>query len=137
MIGALAAALALGACGEGGPSLVDSAPPDLDGTTWVMTSSTGNPAIMAIEGTEVVVTFEDGRAVVQAGCNGMGGSYQQDGHTLAISPMDSTAMGCDQPLMDRDAALAVLLTSGPTVAGGGATLVITADGTTVELAARA
>jgi heat shock protein HslJ len=136
VIGALVAALAMAACGEGGPSLVDSAPPDLGGTAWVMTSSSGNPAIIAIEGTEVLITFEDGQVSVQAGCNGMGGAYRQNDDVLEVEPMVSTMMACDQPLMDRDAALSALLTSAPTVSGDADTLVIAGGGTTVELAAR-
>jgi heat shock protein HslJ len=136
VIATLVAAVAMAACGEGGPSLVDSAPPDLNGTAWVMTSASGSPAITAIEGTEVLITFEDGQVGVQAGCNGMGGGYQQNDDVLEVEPMMSTMMACDQPLMDRDAALAALLTSGATVSGDADTLVITGGGTSVELAAR-
>jgi heat shock protein HslJ len=135
-VASLTAALVFGACGDGGPSLVDSAPPDLAGTTWVMTSASGSAAITAIAGTEVVITFEDGQVGVQAGCNGMGGAYEQNDDVLEVEPMTSTLRACDQPLMYRDAALAALHTSGPTVAGDADTLVITGDGTTLELAAR-
>lgn len=134
-VATLAAALSLVAC-DGGPSLVDSATPDLDRTEWVMTSTKGSAAIIAIEGTEVEITFADGVLAVNAGCNGMGGAYEQNDDVLEVQAMDSTAVGCDQPLMDRDAALSALLTSGPTVNGDANTLVITGGGTSLEFAAR-
>lgn len=53
--------------------------------------------------------FNDGRVSVTGGCNGIGGSYEQDGDALRIGTLMQTQMACAQPLMDQDAAIGRLL----------------------------
>jgi len=135
-----ASALALSACGSDSSSTdtstsastADSSDdsPDLDGRECV---STGVKGQTLVEGTKIRLEFMDGAISANAGCNSMGGDYVLEGQTLAVGPMFSTEMGCEQALMDQDIWLAEFLTSSPTVALDGDVLTLDGDGTTIEM----
>lgn len=127
------AALLLAACTSGGggtpaPSgapggAAGSAPTaaDLDGRTFVVTGTQGYDIV---PGSQIVLTFGDGRLGIQAGCNQMGGDYRITDGTLAIGTMMMTEMACEEPLMAQDAFISAFLV--------GATLVL--DGDNLSLA---
>lgn len=72
---------------------------DLVGRTFIVTDATG---YVPAAGSEIALTFEDGRVGVQAGCNQMGGGYEIADGLLVIGPMMMTEMACEEPLMAQD-----------------------------------
>jgi heat shock protein HslJ len=126
--------LAAAACGddedEGSASSSGAAvtEEDLDGRTFV---STGVEGWNLVTGTEVTLDFDEGGISVDAGCNQQFGQYEIDGGVLGIEVMASTMMGCSAALAAQDAAVAELLTSGPTVTLDGGTLTIAGDDVTL------
>lgn len=139
---ALPLLLIAGGCGDGGS---DSGPvgrsvPDLDGTSWIANSVTeqGQPHAL-VEGTQLRVEFKDGKISVNAGCNAMGGTYTlSDEAELRTGSLSSTAMGCEQPLMDQDQWISGTVFAKPLVASVRAdTLMLSRDGLEVVLTDRA
>lgn len=111
---AVAAAITLVAslAGCGQPS--DDAPPQGGPAAgpsgeYVVTAVTdgGNDRPL-VPGSELRLTFRDGRLDAQAGCNHLSASYEIDGDQLTAGPMGGTEMGCPAPLMDQDTWLASL-----------------------------
>jgi heat shock protein HslJ len=100
----------------------------LDGRNFVSTEVEG---WNLVAGTEVTLDFDEGGLSVDAGCNQQFGQYEIGGDVLEIEVMASTMMGCSAALAAQDAAIADLLTSGPTIALDGATLTITGDDVTL------
>lgn len=88
--------LLLSACG----ALSGSDP--LAGTSWVLDSYLGNPAL---PGTNVTIQFQDGQAGGQAGCNGYGGAYEVNGNEITFTDVASTLMLCTGPegVMEQEA----------------------------------
>jgi heat shock protein HslJ len=77
------------------PPAASTATP-LEGTLWVLTSymdANGN-AVKPIEGSEITLTFEEGRLGGNASCNNYGADYAVDGNTLSIGPVITTMMMC-------------------------------------------
>jgi heat shock protein HslJ len=126
----LALPLLLTACGDSDddPGPTGRTVPLLDGTSWVATKITegGNPRAL-VPGSELRVEFVDGSISINAGCNGMGGTYTlSEEAELATGALAGTEMGCDQPLMDQDAWLSGTVFAEP--------LVASVEGTTLTLA---
>jgi heat shock protein HslJ len=99
----------------------------VDGRTFVSTDvrKDGAPAQLAA-GSVIRLTFEGGRVSANAGCNTMSGAARVEAGVLTVDgPLASTMMGCDKALMDQDAWLSELLSSGPKVVVDGATLTLT------------
>jgi heat shock protein HslJ len=130
----LGAVALLVAC-TGGSSPGSSQPPDgggsggIDGRTFLSTAIAGRALV---PGSQVRLSFEDGRVAAQAGCNSMSGSYAVDGGRLAVGALAMTEMGCDPALMDQDAWLGEFL-DGATIALAGDTLTLARDGVTLTL----
>ena len=119
----LGAALALGGC--------SGSSADLDGRTYTSTEVRGHDLV---EGSQVTLTFEDGRVSAQAGCNTMNGAATWDGGTLDVAgPMASTMMACEQALMEQDQWLSSFLTSSPTLEADGQTLTLGDDSSGMTL----
>jgi heat shock protein HslJ len=109
IIAAVALLLVLTACGaEGEPEPAGPAPVALSGT-YVVTSVTVDDAAHAlVKGSEVRLTFTDGKLGMTAGCNHLFGDYTFDADQLTVGTIGGTEMGCSEPLMDQDTWLAGL-----------------------------
>lgn len=105
--------------------------PDVDGRTFLGTGVAGGPAF--VDGSQLRLSFEEGRVRAQAGCNSMFGGYSFEGDTLVAEQLAMTEMGCPQELMDQDTWIAELLSSRPTLALDGDELTVTSGDTVVTL----
>lgn len=85
----LLTALLLSAC-----SALSAGNDPLEGTSWVLASYAGQPAL---PGTDVTLQFADGQAGGTAGCNGYGGAYEVDGNEISFHEIASTLMLCTAP----------------------------------------
>ena len=100
--------LAVSACSapatrEPGDSLVGS---------WML-SAYGpiSAALPSVAGVEAGLTFNaDGTLTGNSGCNGYSGSYTVEGNQITFSPIVSTRMACDKPIMEQEAAIHQVLT---------------------------
>jgi heat shock protein HslJ len=125
-------AASLAACGDDAPAAPSAS--DLEGRAFVATEIEDHTIV---DGSEVVVSFEDGGVVVEAGCNTQRGEYEiDDAGVLAVGQLLSTMMACDDALMAQDALLAEILSAGPTVELDGEELVLRTDATTVTMTER-
>ena len=116
-IAGAAAGLLLAGCGGGGA--------DLAGSTYTSTEVRGHDLV---EGSQVTLTFADGRISANAGCNTMNGAATWEGETLEVEdPLASTMMGCEEPLMEQDTWLSEFLTSSPHLAVDGDELTLGDD----------
>jgi heat shock protein HslJ len=106
---------------------------DLEGKTFVATEVAGGTIV---DGSEIMVTFEDGAVIVAAGCNTQRGGYEITDGTMTVDPLVGTLMACDDALMAQDQLMAALLSAGPTVALDGDELTIASSDTTVTLTAQ-
>lgn len=94
----------------------------LDGTTWEVTSIEGTDTIADARPT---LHFADDRFTGHSGCNGFGGSFSQDGDTIALSEVFSTQMACtDDGVNAQEAQLygALETITGAQASDGGAEL---------------
>ena len=134
--------LLLTACGD------DNAPsgatgrtvPDLDGTSWIATGITEHGKSRAlVPGSELRVDFTDGSISINAGCNGMGGSYTLSPDAeIGTGTLMGTEMACAQDLMDQDAWLSGTVFASPlSVAVEGKTLTLSREGLELVLTDRA
>ena len=89
-------ALLLSACSAA------SAGDPLDGSSWKLAAAAGKPAL---PGTNVTITFADGQAGGEAGCNRYGGAYEVDGEKLNFQEVVATLMLCTAPegVMEQEA----------------------------------
>ena len=85
------------------------------------------------QGGVLTMQFHDGMAFASVGCNDLQlyDAAITDGR-LAGSQWSQTAKGCEAALLEREAAAAELLQSGPTVVFTGTTLTIASNGTRVH-----
>ena len=85
----LALAVFVAGCGRSGGAA------GLDGTKWVLTSLNGD---RPLEGREVTLAFDGGKASGSAGCNSYFGGYEVQGEDkLTFSEVGSTEMACLDP----------------------------------------
>jgi heat shock protein HslJ len=73
----------------------------LAGTSWLLTTLNGQPAL---KDTIVTLNFMDGKAAGSDGCNSYTGSYTADGASIKFGQMASTMMACPDPIMKQAAA---------------------------------
>ena len=89
------------------------APLALTGTTWTLDTigGGGDTVSSVLAGTQVTLTLQgDGSFGGNAGCNGFGGTYTQEGDTLALRDIAATAMACeDTGVMDQEGVVLDLL----------------------------
>lgn len=128
---AVVAAVVLAACGDDAPSV---APEDLDGTSYVVNSIEDETIV---DGSEIVISFEDGMILVEAGCNSQRGGYAIEDGTLVVDALSATMMACDDALMNQDQLMAEIVSAGPTIELDGSELVLTTDSTSVTATQRA
>lgn len=128
----LLTSLLLTACGgdddDGGAAPTAA---DLDGKSFVASEIEGSEIV---EGSSVVISFDSGSVVVDAGCNTQRADYSvtEDG-VLETTAMAATLMACDDALMAQDALVAGIVTSGPTVALDGDVLTIAGADASITL----
>lgn len=129
----LIAASVVSACGGDDEAAAPSAD-DLDGRSFVATSIEGQTIV---EGSEIVVSFEDGMILIEAGCNSQRGGFEidEDG-SLVAGQLAATMMACDEALMAQDQLLAEIVADGPTVTLDEDQMTLTTDSTTVALTER-
>jgi heat shock protein HslJ len=83
----------------------------LMGREFLVTAASG---LTLVPDTVVRLTFTDEQLGISAGCNSMGTTWSIDqGRLTTGTDMGSTAMACDQPRMDQDAAIASFIVSSP------------------------
>lgn len=97
----LGALLLLTAC-SGTPSNT----PQLNGTSWIVSSIAGAPTLSNHQPT---LAFADGRVSGSTGCNTISGAYTQSGDGVTFSPLAMTQMACAQSLMSQETALLTAL----------------------------
>ena len=86
---------------------------------------------------EIVISFEDGMILVEAGCNSQRGGYAIEDGTLVVDALSATMMACDDALMNQDQLMAEIVSAGPTIELDGSELVLTTDSTSVTATQRA
>lgn len=101
---------------------------------WTVTSLAAAP-IPA--GTDVTLSFRDGRVAGNSGCNRLSGSYDLTGEGLTLSQIATTRMACPAPQMETEQAVLAALASITRfdIADDGTLLLQSQEGTTA-LAAR-
>jgi heat shock protein HslJ len=132
LVAGVLAALVFAGCGGDDDDDGAAAPTadDLEGKSFVATEVSGAEIV---DGSEIVVTFEDGDVIVAAGCNTQRGAYAISDGTLTVDPLMATMMACDDALMAQDQLMADLLSAEPTIALDGDELTIASSTTTVTL----
>ena len=102
---------------------------------WTVTSLAAAP-IPA--GTDVTLSFRDGRVAGMSGCNRLSGGYALTGEGLTLSQIASTRMACPAPQMETEQAVLAALASITRfdIADDGALLLQSQDGTTALTARR-
>lgn len=84
----------------------------LAGTAWKLVTLNGEPALADAE---VTLSFTEAEVSGNAGCNSYSGGYSLDGSTLAFTPLISTMMACEGPLMDQESAFFAALQASESV----------------------
>ncbi|MEX2393152.1 MAG: META domain-containing protein [Actinomycetota bacterium] len=103
----------------------------LDGRAFISQRVSGHELVA---GTEIRLTFDDGRLGAAAGCNSLGAPYSIDDDDLVIAEgMSMTEMGCDPARHEQDEWLADFLTSEPTIVVDGDELTLEGTEATIEL----
>jgi autotransporter-associated beta strand protein len=137
----LLAVLLMAACGrEAAPTGGGTTPPPADqgalrGRTFTASAITdqGRPRAL-VAGTLVKVRFtDDGRVVVNAGCNTLSGPVTVDGGTLRVADMSVTEMGCDPARHEQDKFLVDLFAGNPAYRLDGDHLVLGSSDRGLEL----
>ncbi|MBL0167733.1 MAG: META domain-containing protein [Propionivibrio sp.] len=81
----------------GAPLVFQAEPaPTLQGVTWSVTGfNNGRQAVVGpLLGTELTLTFDQGRVYGSSGCNTYRAAYTSEGNRLAIGPVASTRKAC-------------------------------------------
>lgn len=103
---------------------------------YVVTAATVDGSRHAfVEGSEVRITFDDGKLGIRAGCNHLFGDYALKDGVLTAGPIGGTEMGCAEPLMAQDAWLAAFFAEEVTIGQDPVTL--TSKDTVLTLTPRA
>jgi heat shock protein HslJ len=95
----LVAALA-GCATPGGPAILRPTP---SGEYVVTEASVAGSSHAFVKGSEVRISFDDGKLGITAGCNHLFGDFEVDGDDLVVGQIGGTEMGCPQDLMEQDA----------------------------------
>ncbi len=70
----------------------------LDGTSWMLTTLNGQPAL---KDSTVTLNFEAGKVAGNDGCNRYSGTYTASGNTIKFGPLATTMMACAEPIMQQ------------------------------------
>ncbi len=132
----LGACLMTAACGNDSTGSSDPAALNVDGRAFVGDTVTVNDKpYRLVPGSNLRISFQDGRIGASAGCNSMSGSATWSGGTLVVDGdnLATTEMACDPALMDQDTWFADVLTSKPTLKQDGDTLTLSSAKAVVVL----
>jgi heat shock protein HslJ len=79
-------------------------PPRLEGVLWEVTGyNNGRQAVVSPKsGTQLTVTFQDGKISGSSGCNRFHGEFKVDGSALKVGPLATTRMACEDELMTQE-----------------------------------
>jgi heat shock protein HslJ len=124
--------LALAGCARGAAAPAAGPP---WGHTYLSTAVTeqGKPRQL-VPGTRITLRFaDDGRLIVQAGCNTMQARAQLNADRLVIGDMSTTAMACLSPAGEQDGWVATFLGGQPSWRLAGYELILTGSDITVTL----
>ncbi len=76
----------------------------LEGPIWALTAYLNQESALATAEVEATISFKDGQAAGNAGCNNFFASYTVDGNQLTIGQAGSTMMACPEPAMSQEQA---------------------------------
>jgi heat shock protein HslJ/uncharacterized membrane protein len=107
-----------------------AAPSGLSGTIWHVESVNGRRT--PPQG-EYSVRFEGNRVSAKFGCNGMSGSYSEEGNRLTVGPMAATRMFCPDPAMSFENQGGAVLGSPMTVTSNGDRMTLSNPNGRIEL----
>lgn len=93
----------------------------LANTSWAVTGMQGVELAPDVEAT---AAFSDTDVQANGGCNSASGSYTTSGDSIEISPMASTLIACEEPIMTMEAAFLAHLQAAETYSIEGDTLTI-------------
>jgi heat shock protein HslJ len=130
---AVVAGLALGGCGDEGPSSASTTDSSagLDGRTFESVEVRGHTLTA---GSVVTLSFDGERISAFAGCNRMFGPARWDGDTLTgVGPLAMTKKACPPSQQADDAWLSSFLTSEPALRVDGSTLTLGDDSSGMTL----
>jgi heat shock protein HslJ len=132
--------LALAACGDdtsaGDADAQPAAPADLMGDLAGRTFVTGelvDPRHTLVPGSQVTLTFENGRIAAAAGCNRLFAGAEVRDATLVVDAVGGTQMACSPELMAQDEWLVALLEGSPQVTLSGDVLTLVRGDTKLTL----
>lgn len=130
---AVAGLLVTACAGNGGPGAI--APDAVEGRTFLSTAVLERGAERPlVPGTRIRLGFADGRILIHAGCNTMGGAYAIDGDVLLLPEgLSTTEMGCDPELHEQDGWVSALLGGSPRIALEGPELSLASGETEIRL----
>lgn len=118
-----------------GPGASGAFAGELSGRTFLSTSVTesGKPRALA-DGTQISVEItEDGRLLVNAGCNTMSGLVDVSGGRISAPELAVTGLGCDAPRHTQDEWLAAIIAARPTWRLDADNLVLSSGATQIVL----
>jgi heat shock protein HslJ len=112
-----------GAAATPAPSL---GPIELNGSSWRLLSylSPTGTSFTVPSSVSPSATFKDGQFSGQTGCNTVTAPYTQDGTKIAIGPLTSTKVACDEPMNTVEAAYLQALSVVDTAAGTDTRLIL-------------
>jgi heat shock protein HslJ len=119
----------VGGTHTGSPVPDEALPAGLEGRTFLSRTIDGRVLVV---GSRVRLSFANGRAVANGGCNTMSGPYTIVAGRLAVRDMATTEMACDPALMAQDTWLADLL-GGAEITLAGDTLTLARGGVRLTL----
>ncbi|MCU0293991.1 MAG: META domain-containing protein [Thermoanaerobaculaceae bacterium] len=92
------------------------APPRIEGVRWEVTGyNNGRQAVVGPKaGTRLTLEFQDGQVSGDSGCNRFHGSFTVEGNALAIGPLMTTRMACDDESMVQEQQFLAALASAAT-----------------------
>ena len=98
----------VGACGGASATPAASLGPiELEGTKWLLISylSPTGTSFTVPSAVTPIATFEGGQFTgTTSGCNTANGPYTQDGTSIAIGPVATTRLACQEPMATVEAA---------------------------------
>ncbi len=126
--------LTLTACGNATSGTSDVTFADLVALSYSSSDiqENGSQRALATE-TPITLTFTEDGISVNAGCNTLFGSAAiEDGRLTASSPLASSMMMCEEPLMLQDEWLIAFLNASPQITTSEDTLTLTTDNSSIE-----
>ena len=77
--------------------LSSATPTGLEGKTWKLATINGQPPA---PGSQVTITFNDGKVAGSTGVNHFGGNYRANGASITLSDIASTMMASTDPALN-------------------------------------